>query len=170
MTQSEEQTVREDYTASIEQLRTFPARLRAVVTHLSDAQLTTAYIPGEWTVAQNVHHLVDSHSNSVLRMKHMLTENQPTLRVYEQDAFAVLPDGTPAAIENSLALLTHLHERWAVLLSGLTAEQWQRQGIHPESGVTTVAAMLDKYIQHGDGHIEQIQRTLAAAPAAPPHP
>ena len=38
-----------------------PARLRAAVVGLTDAQLDTPYRPGGWTVRQVVHHLADSH-------------------------------------------------------------------------------------------------------------
>ncbi|NJK78934.1 MAG: DUF664 domain-containing protein [Chloroflexaceae bacterium] len=146
----------------IEHLRTFPQRLAALVEGLTAEQLTTHYLPHEWTVAQNIHHLIDSHMHSIVRMKLMLTEERPTFRVYDQDRWADLPDGTGAEIANSLALLAHLHQRWADLLTNLPDEAWQRVGVHPESGETTLAAMLRTYVQHGDGHIGQITRTLAA--------
>lgn len=150
----------------IEQLRTFPLLLRAEVQALDEAQMTTPYLSGEWTVAQNVHHLADSHMNSFIRMKLILTEERPTFRDYNQDAWAILPDGTGATVAITLALLTSLHQRWADLLTALPEAAWQRVGVHPVSGETTLEAMLETYVQHGNAHIEQIQRTLAAGTAA----
>ena len=48
----------------IEKIRNFPAELEALVSQLSDQQLTNPYVDGEWTIAQNVHHVADSHMNS----------------------------------------------------------------------------------------------------------
>jgi hypothetical protein len=147
----------------IEQLRTFPARLEATVSMLSAENLTTAYLPGEWTVAQNVHHLVDSHMNAVIRMKLTLTEERPTLRTYDQDVWAELPDSIGADLSLALHILHGLHLRWALLLDDLPEAAWQRVCLHPEQGEQTLADLLTYYAQHGDNHIDQIQRTLAAA-------
>jgi hypothetical protein len=53
----------------IEKIRELPERLREQVSGLTDAQLTTHFLAGEWTVAQNVHHLADSHMNSFIRTR-----------------------------------------------------------------------------------------------------
>src|ERR1043165_471827 len=71
-------------------IRDFPARLTELVTPLSDAQLTTRYLPNEWTVKQIVHHLPDSHMNSVTRLKLILTSDHPTLQPYDQEKWALL--------------------------------------------------------------------------------
>ncbi len=97
----------------IEIIRAYPERLRALVADLTEEQLTTPYLDGEWTVAQNVHHLPDSHMNSVIRLKLILTEDRPPLKGYDQDAWALLADVAATPIEASLTLLTGLHERWA---------------------------------------------------------
>ncbi len=151
--------------ALIDQLEQFPHQLRAVVAPLSEAQRTTPYLSGEWTVAQNVHHLVDSHANSIIRMKLILTEEHPTVRPYDQDRWALLPDSTGVDIENSLHLLAGMHHRWALLLRSLSESDWQRTGMHPDAGVISLTGMLESYVQHGLEHIAQIQRILAAAPS-----
>ena len=68
----------------IEIMRQFPAKLDALIITLSEEQLNTAYLPGEWNVRQNVHHLPDSHSNAFIRLKLILTEDHPTLKPYDQ--------------------------------------------------------------------------------------
>ena len=49
-----------DIAERIGTIRDFIPKLRDQVGDLTDEQLTTQYNPPEWTVAQNVHHLVDS--------------------------------------------------------------------------------------------------------------
>ncbi len=144
-------------------IREYPVRLRALVGDLTEEELTTPYLAGEWTVKQNVHHLPDSHMNSVIRLKLILTEDRPPLKGYDQDVWAVLADVSATPIEASLTLLTGLHERWANLFVSLTDEQRQRVGIHSEIGEVTPDDLLVTYSDHCDAHIDQIERTLAAA-------
>jgi hypothetical protein len=145
----------------IEKIRQLPSQVRELVRELTDEQLYTHFLEGEWSVAQNVHHLVDSHMNTYIRMKLMLTEERPTLKPYDQAKWAELPD-YQLPIETSLKLLEALHERWTVLFESLSYEQWQRTGYHPEVGQIRVDDLLKSYAEHGEAHLDQIQRTLAA--------
>ena len=146
----------------IEKIRELPARLRERVSGLTDAQLTTHFQADEWTVAQNVHHLADSHMNSFIRMRLILTEDHPTLKPYDQDLWAELADSGTTAIEESLGLLDGLHARWVRLFESLDEAAWRRSGLHPESGEMTIEDILRIYAVHGQGHIDQISRALAA--------
>ncbi len=146
----------------IEQIRALPARLRERVSGLSDAQLTTHFRAGEWTVAQNVHHLADSHMNSFVRMRLILTEDRPTLKPYDQDRWAELADSGTIALEESLSILDGLHSRWVRLFESLDEAAWRRSGLHPENGAVTIEDTLRIYAAHGQGHIDQISRALAA--------
>ena len=146
----------------IDIIRQFPARLTELVNGLSDEQLNTAYILGEWSVRQNVHHLPDSHMNSFIRLKLMLTEDNPTIKPYDQDLWALLPDVDGTPIRASLLILEGLHERWCSLFESLTDDQWARKGYHPEAGEITVEDLVVTYSDHCDAHWEQITRTLAA--------
>ena len=74
--------------AQIETLRLLPERLRAAVSGLNEAQLDTPYREGGWTVRQVVHHLADSHTNSFVRFKLALTEDWPTIKPYDEAAWA----------------------------------------------------------------------------------
>lgn len=146
----------------IERIRTFVPRLREVVVGLSAEELTTQYNPPEWTIAQNVHHLVDSHLNAYLRYKMILTQDNANLIGYNQEAFAEMVDGSEATLEHSLRILDGLHQRWARMLSSIT--DWNKSGTHTEYGEISLAGMLDIYAHHGDGHIQQIQEVLDKMP------
>ena len=119
----------------INDIERLPGDLRSVVQSLTAEQLDTPYRPDGWSVRQVVHHLADSHLNSFIRFKWALTEDRPTIRPYFEERWAELPDSLDVPIETSLQLLGPLHERWVFLLRGLSAEQLEREFVHPESGV-----------------------------------
>jgi len=146
----------------IEEIAALPSRLEELVAGLTDEQLLGHFLDGEWNVAQNVHHLADSHINSFIRLKLLLTEDRPTVRPYDQDRWAVTAEADNPRIEDSLEVLRGLHRRWAALFASLDEAQWARRGYHPENGEISVEGLLADYAAHGDAHIDQIQRTLAA--------
>lgn len=148
----------------IQTIRQFPAKLRALVDGLSAEDLTTRFLPDEWTVAQIVHHCADSHMNSIIRLKLILTEDIPPLKGYYEKQWAMLIDGIQANLEPSLHILEGLHARWVQVWESLTEAQWQRTGIHSEFGEITLDQLLDIYDDHCRTHIEQIEKVLAARP------
>ncbi len=142
--------------AAIEELAATPAKVRAAVAGLSETQLDTPYREGGWTVRQVVHHLVDSHMNAYIRLRFALTENQPTIKPYDESIWANLEDAQNAPVEVSLKLLEPLHERWVRLLRSLKTEQFARTLLHPDHGVKNVDWLLFLYSWHGRHHTAHI--------------
>lgn len=143
-------------TAAIDTVARTPARLRAAVAGLDDVQLDTPYRPGGWTVRQVVHHVADSHVNAYCRCKLTLTEEHPTVRPYDEGAWARLADsGEPVAV--SLALVDHLHARWVMLLRSLPAASFARTCFHPEGKISiSLDRLVASYAWHGDHHVAHI--------------
>ncbi len=148
--------------ALINQIEQLPAQVADAVRGLSSEQLTTVYLPSEWTIAQNVHHLVNSHMNSYIRCKLIATEDNPPLKPYDEQAWAQFPDASAADLSTSLALLANLHARWVTFWRNLPDEAWQRTGVHAADGPVTLAQQLQNYVAHGRAHLEQIERVLRA--------
>ena len=140
----------------IDQIEGTPARLRAAVEGLSAEQLDAPYRPGGWTVRQVVHHLPDSHINGYVRFKLALTEEEPTIKPYDEARWAELVDSRTAGLEISLALLESLHRRWVLLLRSLTPADFARTLRHPEMGVMTLEKTLSLYAWHGRHHVAHI--------------
>lgn len=151
-----------EHNRMLERIRSFPDELETLVADLSEQTLKAHTLPGEWSVQQIVHHLADSHLNSVLRMKFILTMDKPHLQGYDQEVWAELPDINVVPISASLAIVRGLHARWVVLFETLTPEQWSRTGVHSERGEIPVSDFLVTYSNHCDIHIDQIKRVLAA--------
>ncbi|HSM85822.1 MAG TPA: putative metal-dependent hydrolase [Candidatus Limnocylindrales bacterium] len=142
----------------IDQIAALPARMREAVHGLTPEQLDTPYREGGWTVRQVVHHVPDSHLNAYTRFKLALTENVPTIKPYEEAAWARLKDSEVTPVEVSLALLEALHIRWVNLLRSLKPEDFARKLNHPESGVQNLDRMLALYDWHGNHHLAHITR------------
>ena len=141
---------------AIQEIRAAPAAVRAATEGLGDAQLDTPYREGGWTVRQVVHHVADSHMNAYVRCRLALTESEPTIKPYEESAWARLEDAASSPIEVSLRLLEPLHERWVTLLRSVKAEEFARTFRHPEHGVRTLDWMLFLYAWHGKHHTAHI--------------
>ncbi len=141
----------------IETLRHLPDNLRSATDGLSDAQLDTPYRGGGWTVRQVVHHVADSHANSYIRVKLALTENSPTIKSYDEAAWANLPDSR-LPIEVSLQFTGAVHARLVALLESMTDADFAKSFVHPERGPMTLATNLALYAWHSKHHTAHITR------------
>lgn len=147
----------------IDEIEAHPAAFRQAVHGLSDTQLDTPYRPDGWTVRQVAHHLPDSHMNAYVRYKLALTEDEPTIRPYDQGRWAELRDANSGPIEPSLALLEQLHTRWVRLLRALEPTDFDRRFKHAEVGVLTLAKLTALYAWHGKhhtAHVTELRRRM----------
>ena len=141
----------------IRQLEEAPAALRAAVKGLTRVQLLTPYREGGWTVAQVVHHLADSHLHSYVRVKFALTEDNPTIKPYDEVSWATFPDAAdPGTLELSLGLLDGLHARFVQTWRALDEVAWARPYVHPERGPLSLDRTLALYAWHGLHHTAHI--------------
>jgi len=132
-----------------------PANLRQAVAGLSEEQLDTRY--RNWTIRQIVHHIADSHVNSYVRFKWTLTEEQPTIKAYDEGRWAALEDSRSGDIQAPSGLLEGLHACWVQLLRSMTPAQFARSFTHPETGKSiTLNAALCYYAWHCKHHTAQI--------------
>lgn len=141
---------------SLAQIEATPARLREAVQGLSEQQLDTPYRDGGWTVRQVVHHLADSHMNAFVRFKLALTEDQPTIKPYNQDLWVGTVDAKAFPVGTSLNLLESVHARLVALLRSMPPKDFARTFNHPESGINTLDKYLALYAWHGRHHVAHI--------------
>jgi hypothetical protein len=149
-----------DRAHAITALAGMPGHLRTALAGLAPAQLDTPYREGGWTVRQLVHHIADSHTNAVIRIRKALTEDWPVISAYDEKAWAMLPDNA-APVEWSLGLIENLHARWVMLLGSLAAGDWQRGIKHPERGPMSVETATLLYAWHARHHVAHITELRA---------
>ncbi len=138
------------------------ARYKAGPQVLADAlaavgpdQLDRSVIAREWTPRQIIHHVADSETTSYLRLRRLVAEDQPVITGYDEAEFARrLHYDRPVA--NSLAVIIAVRAASAELLDQLSEAEWQRSGMHTESGAYSVMDWLRIYAAHCHDHAVQI--------------
>ena len=145
----------------IETIERLPKQLNNLTKDLSIEQLHWLYRPEGWNIKQVIHHLADSHMNSIIRFKLALTEDVPTIKPYFEDRWALLTDNNDNNTEHTISLLTGLHAKWGTLLRSLTKDDLSREYIHPEYGKhLTLEETIGIYEWHCRHHLAHIEQAL----------
>ena len=141
----------------IEEIATFPERLKKETQHLNTEQLDTPYRPGGWTIRQVIHHCAESHMNCYIRIKWTLTEETPTIKYYHENLWSDLEDSKTMPIEPTIQLLEGLHYRLAYIMNRLTDKDLEKSFIHPENGLHfKLKEIIGTYAWHGNHHLAHI--------------
>lgn len=138
------------------------AEVVAALEGFAPDHLTARPLPGKWTAAEIVNHLADSEMNSALRLRRLLTEENPLLPGYDQDFYAVHFRYNERPVAPALAALRGSRETSSHILGQMSASDWQRTGTHTESGPYTMTDWLRIYAAHAHNHAAQIRRLRAA--------
>ncbi|MDR5590975.1 YfiT family bacillithiol transferase [Christiangramia sp. SM2212] len=138
-----------------------PYNLKKAATPLSKEQLDTPYRPEGWTLKQLIHHIADSHMSALLRFKWALTEEEPTIKAYDEKSFADLYDSKFAPVEISIDFITALHAKWVILLENMSASDFEKTFVHPETGHRyTLKESLANYSWHSRHHFAHLDNLL----------
>jgi hypothetical protein len=137
-------------------IKAFPEKLDVATKNLNDTQLNITYRPDGWSIRQVIHHCADSHMNAFIRFKLALTENNPTIKPYNEAEWAKMNDYN-LTIHPSIQLLYSLHSRWIAVLGSMTPEEYNRSYFHPENKSTsTLSNVLQLYSWHSEHHLAHI--------------
>ncbi len=143
-------------------IRDFPGRLKTLIEDFSEDQLDTQYREGGWTVRQVVNHLADSHINSFIRFKLALTEDNPTIKPYNEAKWAELQDSASMPVKPAVKMLKGTHQRWTALLKTMTNKQFERTFHHPEHNknysLRTCLSLYVWHCRHHFAHIENLKK------------
>lgn len=140
---------------AIDALATLPPELRQVVDGCSD--LDQPIRQGAWSIRALVHHVADSHMNAYVRTKLALTEDDPSIKTYDEVAWSALTDSA-MPVEVSLVLVDALHQRWVTLLRSLNRTDFDRPWHGPDGEPRPTWRFPILYAWHGRHHVEQIRR------------
>jgi hypothetical protein len=141
---------------AIETIASLPRDLQKAVARLTMKQLDTPYRDEGWTARQVVHHLADSHLNCYARWRMALTESSPTIKPYDEKAWADLPDAKSGPLDMSMALIEGLHTRWTALMRAMSPADFERTFVHPERGAMTLDKTVRLYAWHCRHHLAHI--------------
>ena len=129
---------------------------------ISEAELDFQRASGKWSAREIVHHLADSETNSAIRIRKLLVEDQPMIQGYDQDEFARKLHYSKRPMEPALKAFEAARATTAQLLDLMSEADWQRQGEHSESGPYSAETWLSIYAAHAHNHADQIRQNRAA--------
>ncbi|MFM7764019.1 MAG: YfiT family bacillithiol transferase, partial [Sphingomonadales bacterium] len=144
------------------QIQVLPNELSKLLNRISAESTENTYRPGGWNVRQIIHHLADAHLNAWVRTKLTLTEENPTVKPWNENAWAEGKD-YGFAYEASFLMLVGIHQRWSLLLLETlkTPELLLRNFFHPEHNKSfTLAQLIAMYAWHGNTHLGHIRIAL----------
>jgi hypothetical protein len=129
---------------------------------ITEKELDARPTPAKWSAREITHHLADSEMIAAIRLRRMITEDQATIRAFDQNIFArrLFYD---RPIQNSLEAFRAARQSTAEILDRMADADWSRHGTHSESGHYTVEKWLEIYAKHAHTHAEQIRKARAAA-------
>ncbi len=140
-------------------LKHLPSWMDACIENLDAHQLQTPYREGGWTIQQVVHHVADSHANAYIRLKLALTEDNPTIKPYNENRWALLNDVQDVPVNVSVTMLHTMHIRMVSVMNSMQPTDWERTYFHPEhKRDIPVWEMTAMYAWHSRHHTEHIMR------------
>ena len=155
----------DERTRLIEQYEAGYDVVMAALDGITPAEMDAREAEGEWSPRQVIHHLADSEMTSAIRFRRIIIEDHPNIVGYDQDAFAAgLFYDRP--IETSLLAFRGARASTVPIMRALSDEQWQRAGLHSETGEVTAESMLEYYAVHAHDHADQIRRARAIVAGA----
>lgn len=150
--------IREEWISIIEAL---PEQLATLLANVDESLLEKPYREGGWSARKVIHHLYDSHINSYIRFKMALTEDNPTIKPYDENTWAEMPDGNEAPIQWSIEGIKYIHLRWVYLMKTMQESDWSKTYFHPERGVSyRLDKVLGIYAWHCVHHLKQVESVL----------
>jgi hypothetical protein len=142
--------------ALIERYRGGAAAFAAALDGLTDAQLDAVPSDGGWTARMVAHHVADSETNSYIRLRRLVAEDDPLIVGYDEERWAArLHYDRPVAA--SIAVVRAVRAASLELLLALSPVEWQRRGRHSASGDYSIETWLRIYAAHPLEHAEQIR-------------
>ena len=141
-------------------LRATPVVLGALVAGVEDARLRRRPAPREWAIIEVVGHLADTEERALARVRRMLTEDNPELAPFDQEALAEQRRYLDLDLQQELARLNQLRRQHLALLEGLDGPGWERTGRHGEHGTMSVELYETHVAAEEVDHLAQIARLL----------
>ena len=146
----------------IRDIENFPNTLRELTLKMQKEDFEKRYRPESWNVRQVIQHCADSHLNAFTRFKLSLTEDCPTIKNYNQDAWVKRKEMQDEPIEWSLAFLENLHLKWAHMLNNMSHEEFNLKFVHPEyKKELTLSFLTSLYSWHCRHHLAHIEIALS---------
>jgi hypothetical protein len=143
-----------------------PEVLRKAVAGMTPEQLIVRPIPGKMSTLEVVCHLADFEIVFADRIKRVIAEDEPTLFSGDPDVFAARLAYHRRDAEEELQIIELIRKQVARILRGISPADFQRKGIHSESGPITLEALVQRITGHIPHHVQFIEEKRKALGSA----
>ena len=150
----------EEFRAQIATLRAFPARLQAFVAPLNEAQLRFRPQDKEWSIVENIGHLIDIDRLYVARVDLMLSSERPQFAPFTPDDQVRAGGYQAKPLADLLATYSELRQATVAGLSTIAPDELTRVGIHARFGEITIARLVEILVNHDEVHYTQMRNNL----------
>lgn len=139
-----------------------PELWRRLVDH-AGAHLRTCPGEGEWSALECLGHMVDSELITSARYRWVLSEDEPTLVGFNQNAWVARPDRATDDPGLLLEIFSVLRRANVALWRRTPISERGRFGLHAERGPESYELLFRLQAGHGRIHRAQAERALAQA-------
>ena len=157
----------EERQALIAQYANGYAEVAAALENFTNDELNAHPMPGKWSACEIVQHLAESEMNSALRIRRLLTEDNPLIPGYDQDVYSTRFSHNERDLAPALDAFRGARAITVPIITAMNETDWQRAGTHTESGPYAAADWLRIYARHAHNHAAQIRALRAALDSRP---
>jgi hypothetical protein len=150
----------------LERFRRGAELVAVAITGAAGPELDFRPAPDKWSVRQIVAHLADAESANVVRLRQVISEDNPTLFPFNQDAWAEHTNYNKRKPSQSLDTMRQLRAENYDLLKELPPESFTRTGTHQHRGVMSLLDLLRLFAEHAEAHAVQIRSVRAGYKAS----
>lgn len=145
---------------TLKTMRAVPIIARALVREVSEADARWRPAPGEWAIVEVVAHMADTDERALERVRSMLTDDEPALGSFDQEALAIDRDYIELPLAGEVDRLERQRSLHVALLESLDDTGWLRTGRHDEHGRVTIELYETHVAAEDVDHLAQIARLL----------
>ncbi len=152
----------------LQRLRDNMEEVRRLTAEPDEAALNKRTVPDKWSLKELIAHLYRVQQVFEQRIVAMLTEENPTVTVYDPDQDGEFQELLRRPAKDLIVALQSNRELLLAQLEMLDAAEWHRKGRHPEYSGYDVHFQVDYMVHHEAHHLYQMyQRRLALGPLPP---
>lgn len=144
---------------SIDALRSTVSDLVALTANRAPKDLALSQ-RGEWSAAQVAAHMADAELVYSVRIRMVLTDENPALVGYDEQAWAARFTMCDVNVAGSVERFRALRDANLRLFESLEDAEWSRIGTHLDQGELSIATIVEKMIAHDREHLGQIRKLL----------
>jgi hypothetical protein len=149
-------------TALLDRYAAGPKLVRDAVAGMSREQIVARPVPGKWSTLEVVAHVADFEVIGVDRLTAAIAEHEPAIPGRDEQQYAARLAYHQRDLEEQLRLIEACRSHVARILRALSADDWQRRGIHNEAGPLTVEQLLERAARHVEHHVPFIHEKRKA--------